>query len=329
MIRTPLCDLLGIDVPVIQAPFGPWPSLELSAAVSNAGGLGSLGTALRSLDDLRREWAEMVERTGGRAFAINHTARPLDEEAFGASLEVRPRAVSFALGDPGDLVDRAHDAGVLFIQQVHTVDQAQRVAERGVDVIVAQGTEAGGFGGTVSTLALVPQVVDAVAPIPVVAAGGIADGRGLAAALVLGAQGVNLGTRFLAAAEAEVHPAWKEAIVSAASEDAVKLEFSDAVFPPGGPGSFGTRPRVLRTPFVDEWNGRPADVAAHARELGVELLEAVRSGRAHELVPFTGQSAGLVHEVLPAAEILRLLVEHAEAALRSSLASASSSSAGG
>ena len=207
--------------------------------------------------------------------------------------------------------------------------QAELVAERGVDVIVAQGGEAGGFGGTVSILALVPEVVDAVAPGPVVAAGGIADGRGLAAALVLGAQGVNIGTRFLAAVEAEVDGTWKQAIVSARSEDAVKLEFADHVFPPGGEGSFTARPRVLRTPFVDEWNGRPADVAAHARELSGQLLDAVRSGRAHELVPFTGQSAGLVHEVLPAAEILRRLVDEAEAALRSSLASVPSSSAGG
>jgi enoyl-[acyl-carrier protein] reductase II len=316
MIRTPLCDLLGVDVPVIQAPFGPWPSLELAAAVSNAGGLGSLGTSLRPLDVLRREWTAMLARTD-RPFAINHTARPLDEATFAASLEARPRAVSFALGDPGDLVERAHDSGVLFVQQVHTVEQARRVAERGVDVIIAQGSEAGGFGGTIGTLVLVPQVVDAVSPIPVVAAGGIADGRGLAAALVLGAQGVNVGTRFLAAVEAAIDEGWKSAVVAAASDDAVRVEFADAVFPPAGPAGFGTRPRALRTPFIDEWNGRSSDVAAHAGELRDQLLDAVRGGRAHELVPFTGQSAGLVHEVLPVAEILRRLIAEAEEALAS------------
>ena len=143
------------------------------------------------------------------------------------------------------------------MQQVHTVGQAYRVAERGVDAIVAQGSEAGGFGGTVGAMALIPQVVDAVSPIPVVAAGGIADGRGLAAALLLGAKGVNIGTRFLASTEATVPDDWKQKILAADSEDAIKVEFADHVFPrPSREGGYGTLPRVLRTPFVEEWNRR-------------------------------------------------------------------------
>ena len=121
-------------------------------------------------------------------------------------------------------------------------------------MIIAQGSEAGGFGGFVSTMALVPQVADAVAPTPVVAAGGIADGRGLAAAIVLGAQGINIGTRFLAATEAAVPESWQQRILAARSEDAVKVEFVDEAFPPGDEGSYPAQPRVLRTPFVDEWN---------------------------------------------------------------------------
>jgi enoyl-[acyl-carrier protein] reductase II len=186
MLHTPLCDLLGIEYPIIQASLGPWTSVELVAAVSNAGGLGSLGTALRSAEEIKKQIARTRELTE-RPFVVNHTLRPLNEEAFAVTLEARPPIISFALGDPGNLVKRAHDVGILFIQQVSTVQQAREAAERGVDVIIAQGGEAGGFGGTVGAITLIPQVVDAVSPLPVVAAGGIADGRGLAAALLLGA----------------------------------------------------------------------------------------------------------------------------------------------
>ena len=148
----------------------------------------------------------------------------LNEEAFALTLDAKPSCISFALADPGTLVQRAHDAGILVLHQVTTVQQARQAAEHGVDVIIAQGSEAGGFGGTVAGLALIPQVVDAVRPIPVIAAGGIADGRGLAAALVLGAQGINMGTRFLAAREASISAGWQQAILVAASEEAVKVE---------------------------------------------------------------------------------------------------------
>jgi nitronate monooxygenase/enoyl-[acyl-carrier protein] reductase II len=199
--------------------------------------------------------------------------------------------------------------GCLFVQQVHSVEHAELAAEAGADAIIAQGGEAGGFGAYVGTMGLVPQVVDAVAPVPVAAAGGIFDGRGLAAALVLGAAGVNVGTRFLASIEASVHDDWKQRIVDSTSEDAVKVEFADEVFPPPSPGGFAVKPRSLRTPFIDNGVG-DADAKRN------ELMTALAEGRTHELVPFTGQSAGGVQNVLPAGEIVRQLVEHAEAALR-------------
>jgi enoyl-[acyl-carrier protein] reductase II len=313
-MRTALYDLLGIEAPIIQASIGPWSSPELTAAASEAGALGSLGTALTPAADVVAH-IDRVRSLTDRPFAVNHTARPFDPEAWRVTLEAGPPVISFAIGHPGDLVQQAHAAGCLFVQQVHTVAQARQAAELGVDVVIAQGGEAGGFGGTVSTMALVPQVVDAVAPLPVVAAGGIADGRGLAAALVLGAQGVNIGTRFLACSEAMVDPAWKDAIILATSEDAVKVEFAPSVFPPTAPGGFETRPRSLRTAYVDEWNARPEEAAREADRLRGELVDAVRAGRGHELVPFTGQSAGLIDQVLSAREIVRAMVEEAEAAL--------------
>ena len=314
-MRTPLCDLLGIESPIIQAPFGQWTSAGLVAAVSNAGGLGSLGASGRSADDLRRDLDEIRARTT-RPFAVNHITRTFDEEAFAATVEAAPAVVSLALGDPGELVGRAHAAGSLFMQQVHTVEQARLCAERGVDIIIAQGSEAGGFGGAVAGLALVPQVVDAVSPIPVVAAGGIADGRGLAAALVLGAQGINVGTRFLACSDAErVSDEWKRRIVAAESEEAVKLEFWNDVFAPGE-GSWETIPRALRTAFVDEWRRPGTSASLEAERIAGEIERAVQDGRLHELAPFSGQTVGLIDEILSAAEIVERIVAEAEEALR-------------
>jgi nitronate monooxygenase/enoyl-[acyl-carrier protein] reductase II len=264
-----------------------------------------------------REQVRWIRELTDRPFIVSHTARPLSEEEFAVTLEERPPAISYALGDPGELVSRAHDAGIRFLQQVHTVEQAERAADRGVDAVIAQGSEAGGFGGDVVALALVPQVVDAVTPVPVLAAGGIADGRGLAAALLLDAQGVNLGTRFLAADESRIAEGWKRRILEATSQDAVRVEFADAVFPPATGEGYGTRPRVLRTPFVDEWNARREEIGAEAARLSAELVASVRENRAHELVPFTGQTAGMIRDVLPAAEIVGRLVSEEEAALRS------------
>jgi enoyl-[acyl-carrier protein] reductase II len=197
MLRTRLCDVLGIELPIILAPMGSATSAGFAAAVSNQGGLGSIGTLFRTTAAIKRD-IDVVRELTNRPYAVNHIPQVLDAEAFRHTLAARPAVISFAPGDPGDLVRQAHDAGARVMVQVTTVGQAIEAAKRGVDVIIAQGGEAGGYGGSVSTMVLVPQVVDAVAPIPVVASGGIFDGRGLAAALILGAVGANLGTRFLA-----------------------------------------------------------------------------------------------------------------------------------
>ncbi len=311
-MRTALTEMLGIQHPIIQASLGPWSSVALTAAVSEAGGIGSVGTALVSPEQVVSQIRRTRELTD-KPFIVNHTRRPLNEEAFELTLRERPKAISLALGEPRDLARRAHDAGCLFINQIHSVDQAERAVEQGADAIIAQGEEAGGFGGGIGSMALIPQVVDAVAPVPVAAAGGIVDGRGLAAALVLGAAGVNIGTRFLATEEAEIVDAWKRRIVEARSEDSVRALFAEHVFPPVGTGGYeGKTPRVLRTEWVDRYNADPDAVVAERKQLAAELLEAVKAGRGHELVPFTGQTAGMIDSVRPAREIVVQTTAEAE-----------------
>jgi nitronate monooxygenase/enoyl-[acyl-carrier protein] reductase II len=316
MLRTPLCRLLGIEHPIIQAAIAPYTTPELVAAVSNAGGLGSVTTAMRPLATIRQE-IERTQELTGRPFAINFTLTTFDAEAFELALAARPAVISLALGDPGELVGRIHAAGALVMQQVHTATQARQVAARGVDIIIAQGTEAGGFTGVVSALALIPQVVDAAGDIPVVAAGGIGDGRGLAAAMVLGAQGANVGTRFLASFEAGAGEPWKQMIVAAESESAVRVTEWYEVFPRTQGDVYDTAPRALRTPFLDGWQQRSEDARRDAERIQGEIIGGLRAGRLHDYVPFTGQSAGIIGDILPAAEIVRRLVAEAEAALGS------------
>ena len=309
-MRTTVCDVLGIEVPIIGAPFGPWDSVELAAAICAAGGLGSLGTAVRPVPDLRQQWARL-RRLTDRPFAINHQTRPFDEAAFAASLAARPAAISFHLGDPGELVARAHDAGIRWIQQVMDVEQARQAVRRRVDVIVAQGGEAGGHSGCIGTMALVPQVVDVAGDIPVMAAGGIADGRGLAAALALGAQGVVMGTRFLATPEMHISPDWKQMIVDAGSGDAVQAELLDVLLPPYNRPHYPALGRVLRTPFLDEWEGRRDELAARAAELAPAIIRDVMAGAGHDHLPFAGQSVGLIHQMRPAGDLVRETVRQA------------------
>jgi len=313
-MRSALCDLVGIDFPIIQAGMSIFTSPGLAAAVSNAGALGSLGAWNRPTDQFRHDLAELSELTD-HPFAVNHVVPSLDPEAFAATLERRPAIVSFALDDAGDLIKRVHDAGCLAMQQVTTVGQAQLAAEHGADVIVAQGGEAGGYGGVVSTMSLVPQVVDAVHPIPVVAAGGIADGRGVAAAIALGAAGVNLGSRFLASAEAPVGERWKKALVTYPSEDWIQARFINVINPNPGTAGYGTRLRLLRTDFVQRWEEQVGEVEVDPTPALVELGAAIDAGDREDLLVVGGQSAGLIERVEPAADIVRALVAEARSAL--------------
>jgi enoyl-[acyl-carrier protein] reductase II len=314
MLKTSLCDRFGIEVPIILAPMGTCTSAELAAAVSNEGGLGGIGSLFRTTAAVKRD-IDVVRRLTSRPFAINHIPQTLDAEAFRYTLEARPAVISFALADPGDLVRQAHDVGSLVMLQVTTVAQAVQAAERGVDVIIAQGGEAGGYAGEVSTMTLVPQVVDAVSPTPVVAAGGIFDGRGIAAALMLGAVGVNLGTRFIAATEAPAPEEWKQAITGAKSEDAIKVDVLNDISPLPGTVGFHTVGRSLPTAFLDEWSGKRAEARRDRDRLRGQIVSTTQAGRQHECVLWAGQTAGGIKEILSVGEIMRRLMAETEAAL--------------
>jgi enoyl-[acyl-carrier protein] reductase II len=315
MLHTRFCELLGIEAPIIQAPIWPAASPELAAAVCNAGGLGSVAAVFGSPDRVMQHIAR-VRELSDRPFAVNHVVPFLNEEAFAATLKARPAVISLSLGKPDGLVDRAHAAGIKVAHQVHNVEQGKQAAAQGVDIIIAQGSEGGGQGMAlgVGTMALVPQLVDAVGPIPVLAAGGIGDGRGLAAALVLGAEGVNIGTRFIASREASADDAWKQGVLTARSEDVIRFEVWQELFPKSE-NAYMVSPRVLRSAFVDKWQGRPEAVRQEAGHLKEEVLSVVREHRLDKLLPFAGQTAGMIRETLPAEEIVKRIVAEAAKAL--------------
>jgi enoyl-[acyl-carrier protein] reductase II len=261
---------------------------------------------------LRGQWDELRGLTD-RPFAINHTGRPFDPEVFDAILDFGPRVVSFHLSAPAGLVERAHGVGALWMQQVMNVEQARRAIDLGADVIVAQDSEAGGHGGSVSTTVLVPQVVDVAGSTPVVAAGGFVDGRGLLAALAMGAQAVSMGTRFIASTEFSVNEEWKKMVVNAAAEDAVQSEALNPMMPPYNTAEpWHGKERVLRNAFLVSWDGRPGEMTDRAGELGEAMFSAIRAGNGHEYIPFAGQSVGLIADVLPVAQIVRRTIEQAE-----------------
>jgi enoyl-[acyl-carrier protein] reductase II len=281
-------------------------------AVSEEGALGSFGAWGRPVDALRDGIRQIRDATH-RPFAVNFLPPDLDEDAFAATLSAAVPVISFATGDPGPLVARAHDVGTLVTAQVTTVEHAEEAAELGVDVIIAQGGEAGGYGGEIATTVLVPQVVQRVDPVPVVAAGGFVDGAGLVAALALGACGISVGTRFLATVESPIPPDYQKRILTARAADAVKSPRFNLLSPSPGTTGYGTAVRVLRSSFVDRIAEveQPEDVAP----LLDELVAAARDGTGHELVAAAGQSAGRVEHVDSAATVVREIVADAVAVL--------------
>jgi NAD(P)H-dependent flavin oxidoreductase YrpB (nitropropane dioxygenase family) len=319
------CERLGIDIPIIQAPMGGAAGPALAAAVSNAGGLGTLAPWGANMQALRQQVRETRALTA-KPFAVNLNLEFPQEERLDICLQEGVPVISLFWGDPSALVARAKAGGAVVLHTVGTAAEARLAAECGVDVVIAQGWEAGGHvRGMVATMALVPAVVDAVGPVPVMAAGGIADGRGLAAALALGASGAWIGTRFLASNEAAIHPHYRERILQATEDDTVYL---DELFDIGWPKA---PHRVLRNSTVAAWEaaGRPAtgqrpgegDVVATSKSRGPIVRyrsytpAADAEGDIDALSLWAGQSAALVHKIQPAAEIVREIDSEAQAIL--------------
>jgi NAD(P)H-dependent flavin oxidoreductase YrpB (nitropropane dioxygenase family) len=322
MIRTPVCDLLGIEHPVALGGLGGGHTKpKLVAAVSQAGGFGAQGCHRMNPQQIA-EAAATLRRLTNRPFALNFLLFHCEEEDYAAGVAQKPPAIAIAWPRPDqDLkpyIARAHDAGCKVTLMAHGVAEAVRGAEAGADVIIAQGTEGGGHVGWMASLALTPMVVDAVAPIPVLTAGGVADGRGLAAALSLGADGVLLGTRFLATDEAPLHPNFKQAIVDSDGHDTMLTEIPDIASGTVWPGAMS---RAARNAFVERWAGREWQLRQHQADLYKGVVAARQSGDVNEATLSWGQDAGLIHDIVPAGEVVTRIVAEAEAILRDRLPS--------
>jgi NAD(P)H-dependent flavin oxidoreductase YrpB (nitropropane dioxygenase family) len=319
MIRTRVCELLGIEHPVALGGMGSVYSPELVAAVSNAGGFGAMGCHYLSPEQIHAGTAA-VRRLTNKPFALNFLLFDIHEDGFAAALDLRPSAIALAWPRPEQdlkpFIDRAHAVGAKVTFMAGGVPEARRCAAAGADVIIAQGTEGGGHVGWQASMALVPMVVDAVAPVPVLAAGGFADGRGLAAALSLGADGILLGTRFLASQESPLHPNFKQAILDSDGHDTLLSEIPDLAAGKVWPGAMS---RSRRNRFIERWAGREWALRQRQAEALATVQEARRRGDAHEAPLSMGQDAGLIHDLPPAGEIVARIVREAEDILRDRL----------
>lgn len=220
MLKTDICDLFGIEYPIIQGGMAHLATAELAAAVSNAGGLGIIGGGAPEPEWVREQIRLTRERTD-KPFGVNIVLiAPKAEQIIDVILEEGAKVVTTGAGNPGPYIPRFKEAGIMVMPVVASVALARRLQRSGVDAFVAEGMESGGETGQLTTMALVPQVVDAV-KVPVIAAGGFADGRGLVAALSLGAQGIQMGTRFACSEECVAHPDYKKAIVDASDRSTV------------------------------------------------------------------------------------------------------------
>jgi NAD(P)H-dependent flavin oxidoreductase YrpB (nitropropane dioxygenase family) len=340
-LRTPLCDLLGIEYPILSVGFAASATPELAAAVSNAGGLGVLGLAI-PLEAQRERVARTRELTdrpfGGNiiiaAFASPYATeqvRALRRRQLQSAFDLRVPVVVLFWGDPAPFVEPAHQAGVKLLAQVGSTEEAASAARAGVDAVIVQGVEAGGHVmATRSIWELLPETIAVVGATPILASGGIGDGRGIARALRLGAQGVSLGTRFVASAEAWIHPHYKQRVVDATAEDTfLTPDLFDV-------GWRDAPHRVLKSRTYERWDaaGRPpvgkrpgegevigtlrlpwASVEWHRYETG--MVVPAFDGDPEDAPLWAGVSVDQVNEVKPAGQIVRDLVRETEAALSS------------
>lgn len=319
MIHTRICDLLGIAHPIVLGGMGSATTAPLVAAVSNADGFGTLGTSAFNAATLESEIRAIHERTD-KPYGVNHLLFQIREDMFAVTLRARPALAAFAWArkdqDLQDYFQRAHDAGCKVMYMAGEVSEAERAAAAGADVLVAQGTEAGGHVGWMASLPLVPMMVKALAPLPVLSAGGIGDGRGLAAALALGAEGVLLGTRFMATPEAPIHANYKQAIVESDGHDTVLTEIPDLASQRVWPGAMS---RAQRNRFIERWAGREWALRQNAAAIGREVAAARADGDIDNAPLSFGQDAGLIDSVKSVKEVVLDIVSEAEGIIKDRL----------
>ncbi len=315
-IRTRLTEYFGIEHPIVLAPMTLPGGVELAAAVADAGGLGLLGGSYGDRTWFAEVSEKVTRRDLGCGFVTWSVARDLG--LFLEALERFPRAMMLSFADPALLARHVKEAGVPLICQVHTLDQAFRAIDVGANAIVAQGTEAGGHGMSIrSTMSFVPEVVDAVskrAPeVLVLAAGGVADGRGLAASLMLGADGVLVGTRFWATEEALIHPLVKAKAIATSGDGTIRTSVYDVVrrreWPAGYTG------RLLKNEFIEKWYGREGELALIQQEELRKVQAASECGDYGTANVTIGESVGLVSDFLHAGDLVQRMAAQAAACL--------------
>lgn len=311
-LHTKLCDLLCVQHPIMLAGMGGVSYAELVAAVSNAGGYGVLGMAGRTPDFIRDEMKKVKSLTD-KPFGVDLLAASPDSLTAAVEIIIEEGASSFVagLGVPMPIMERLKKAGLKVMVVCGAVKHAVKAEQAGCDAVICQGGEGGGHTGLVGTLPLVSQAVEAV-KIPVVAAGGLYDGRGLAAALSLGAVGVWMGTRFIASAEAHAGQMYRDVIVEATDEDTIRTR------------SYSGKPmRVKKNPYVEDWERRPEEIQPFPQQAMISHRAGVMGGIGGQVEGLDadrsafamGQSAGGVRDVLPAGEIVRRIMAEAEAAI--------------
>jgi enoyl-[acyl-carrier protein] reductase II len=311
-LRTSLCDLLGVERPIMLAGMGGVSYAELAAAVSNAGGYGVLGMAGRGPDFIR-EQMRAVRKLTDKPFGVDLLAASPDSLLASVDVIIEEGASSFVagLGVPMPILEKLKTAGLKVMVVCGAVKHAVKAEQAGCDAVICQGGEGGGHTGLVGTMPLVAQAVETV-KVPVVAAGGLYDGRGLAASLCLGAVGVWMGTRFIASREAHAGALYHEVILEASDDATVRTRCYS-----------GKPMRVMKNPYVDDWEARPADIQPFPQQAMISHREGVMGGIGGQVEGLDpdrsafamGQSAGGVREVLPAGEIVRRIMAEAEAAI--------------
>lgn len=311
-LHTKLCDLLEVKHPVMLAGMGGVSYAELAAAVSNAGGYGVLGMA-GTTPDFIREQMRKVKTLTDKPFGVDLLAASPESLTAAVEIIIEEGASSFiaGLGVPMPIMEKLKAAGLKVMVVCGAVKHAVKAEQAGCDAVICQGGEGGGHTGLVGTMPLVAQAVEAV-KIPVVAAGGLYDGRGLAAALSLGAVGVWMGTRFIASAEAHAGQMYRDVIVESSDEDTVRTR------------SYSGKPmRVKKNPYVEDWEKRPADIQPFPQQAMLSTREGVMGGIGGQIEGLDidrscfamGQSAGGVRDVLPAGEIVARIMAEAESAI--------------